>query len=117
MWGEEGAEFGKEVDTGFRLRIVEKEKDVNDLFEVIQKHTLQSQWKPGSTGTESIYKRIDEQHAGTKEDPIPYPADGNMSLELGKYYKEDGITYECIEATTPLYAKLRDCPRYAKAIE
>lgn len=117
VWGEEGAEFGKEVDTGFRLRIVEKEKDVNDLFEVIQKHTIQSQWKPGSTGTESIYKRIDEQHAGTKEDPIPYPADGNMSLELGKYYKEDGITYECIEATTPLYAKLRDCPRYAKAIE
>ena len=47
----------------------------------------------------------------------PYPADGNMSLELGKYYKEDGTTYECIEATTPLYAKLRDCPRYAKAIE
>ncbi len=74
VWGEEGAEFGKEVDTGFRLRIVEKEKDVNDLFEVIQKHTIQSQWKPGSTGTESIYKRIDEQHAGTKEDPIPYPA-------------------------------------------
>ena len=115
IWGEKGAEFGKEVNTGFRLRVVEQEKEVNDLFEVIQKHTLQSQWKPG-VGTESIYKRIDEQHAGTKDDPIPYPADGNMSLELGKYYKEDGITYECIEATTPLYAKLRDCPRYAKPI-
>lgn len=116
VWGGEDARFGTEVAPGFRLRVVDKENDVNDLFEVIQKHTLQEVWKPGTTGTESLYKRIDEQHQGTMDDPIPYPADGNLSLTLGKFYIEEGVIYECIESVGPLYAKLRDCPRYAKAV-
>lgn len=40
---------------------------------------------------------INETHAGTYEDPIPYS--GNMVLELGKYYSQDGITYKCIRNT------------------
>lgn len=116
IWGEEGAEMGKNVQVGFLLRVVDKQRMTNELFEVISPHELQAQWKPGTTGTESLYKRLDETHAGTIDDPIPYPADGNMALELGKYYEEDGVVYECIEATTPLYAKLKDCPRYAKAV-
>lgn len=65
----------------------------DNLFRTLQDNLLiQEQWVPG-VGTESIYVRIDESHAGTMEDPIPY--DGNMVLENGKYYIQDGIIYLC----------------------
>ena len=63
-----------------------------DLYKVLQAHTSQDTWLPG-VGTESLYKRIDEQHDGTKYDPIPYS--GNMALEAGKYYIQYGKTYLC----------------------
>ena len=59
-------------------------------------HTFQSDWVPG-VGTESIYTRIDEEHAGTLADPIPY--DGNMALTAGLYYTQDGVTYLCTRDT------------------
>lgn len=55
-------------------------------------HTFQSDWVPG-VGTESIYTRIDEEHAGTLADPIPY--EGNMALTAGLYYVQNGVTYLC----------------------
>lgn len=55
-------------------------------------HTFQSDWVPG-VGTESIYTRIDEEHAGTLADPIPY--DGNMALTASLYYIQNGVTYLC----------------------
>lgn len=76
------------------------------LYKTIQDHTLiQEQYIPGE-GTESLYAVLDETHAGTKEDPIPYS--GNMELENGKYYSQDGVTYLCnrdteIPAHQPLY--------------
>lgn len=67
---------------------------------------FQAQWVPGQ-GTESIYTRIDEAHAGTAEDPIPYS--GNMELEKGKYYSQDGITYLCSRDTgQPVFQPLKD---------
>lgn len=116
IWGEEGAEFGKSVDIGFRLRVVNREIKQNDLFEVISKHSLQADWAPGQ-GTESLYKRLDEKHKGTLEDPIPWPSDGNMTLELGKYYIDLGVIYQCIEAVGPIYCSLKDAARYVKPIE
>lgn len=63
-------------------------------------------WLPG-TGTESLYTRIDEQHDGTKYDPIPYS--GNMALEAGKYYSQGGKTYLCNRDTgNPVYNALAD---------
>ena len=59
-------------------------------------HTFQSDWVPG-VGTESIYTRIDEEHAGTLADPIPY--DGNMALTASLYYTQDGVTYLCTRDT------------------
>lgn len=53
---------------------------------------FQEQWVPGQ-GTESLYTRIDEAHAGTKEDPIPYHT--NMEVFKDKYYAEDGVLYRC----------------------
>lgn len=77
-----------------------------DLYKVLQAHTSQETWLPG-TGTESLYTRIDEQHDGTKYDPIPYS--GNMALEAGKYYSQSGKTYLCNRDTgNPVYHALAD---------
>lgn len=77
-----------------------------DLYKVLQAHTAQQTWLPG-IGTESLYTRIDEQHDGTKYDPIPYS--GNMTLEAGKYYSQSGKTYLCNRDTgNPVYHALAD---------
>lgn len=68
--------------------------------------TFAQEWIPG-VGTESLYYRIDETHAGTLDDPIPY--DGNMALEAGKYYSQGGVTYLCTRDTVnPVYNALAD---------
>lgn len=76
------------------------------LWKVLQDHTVQEQWRPG-TGTESLYTEIDESAAGTIDDPIPY--DNNMELEQGKYYSQDGEVYLCTRDTEiPVYNPLKD---------
>ena len=68
--------------------------------------TFQADWVPGN-GTEALYTRIDESHAGTEEDPIPY--EGNMVLEKGKCYIQDGVVYQCVRDTiNPVYHALKD---------
>ena len=68
-----------------------------DLYKTIPAaHTFAAQWVPG-VGTESIYTRIDEQHDGSRYDPIPY--NGNMELYAGQYYSQSGVTYRCTRAT------------------
>ena len=77
-----------------------------DLYKVLQAHTSQETWLPG-TGTESLYTRIDEQHDGTKYDPIPYS--GNMALENGKYYIQNNILYLCNRSPgQPVYNALAE---------
>lgn len=77
-----------------------------DLYKVLQAHTSQETWLPGA-GTESLYTRIDEQHDGTKYDPIPYS--GNMALVAGKYYSQSGKTYLCNRDTeNPVYNALAE---------
>lgn len=77
-----------------------------DLYKVLQAHTAQDTWQPGA-GTESLYTRIDEQHDGTKYDPIPYS--GNMALEAGLYYTQGGVTYLCNRDTgNPVYNALSE---------
>lgn len=62
---------------------------------------------PGAVGTESLFSRIDETHAGTAEDPIPY--EGNMALEEGLCYSQAGAVYRCIRSTEiPVYAALTE---------
>lgn len=77
-----------------------------DLYKVLQAHTAQETWLPGA-GTESLYTRIDEQHDGSKYDPIPYS--GNMALENGKCYSQSGKTYLCNRDTdNPVYNSLAE---------
>ena len=75
------------------------------LWKLRQEHTSQDNWAPGETGTESLWEEICESHDGTKYDPIPY--NGNMALENGKYYTQDGVLYKCTRDTgNPVYHAL-----------
>lgn len=68
-----------------------------DLYKTIPaNHTFAAHWVPG-VGTESLYTRIDEEYAGTLDDPIPY--DGNMELFEGLYYSHGGVVYLCTRST------------------
>lgn len=67
---------------------------------------FQSDWVPGN-GTVAMYVRIDEAHAGTLADPIPY--DGNMELKAGLHYIQSGVTYLCNRNTgQPVYNSLAE---------
>lgn len=92
--------------TGTAYKVGDKLVYNGDLYRVLQAHTSQETWLPG-TGTESIYTRIDEQHDGSKYDPIPY--NGNMALVSGKYYSQSGVTYLCNRDTgNPVYNALAE---------
>ena len=94
--------IGQTVEkAGFRF------KHSGNLYKTIPaNHTFQEDWVPG-VGTESLYTRIDETHKGTLTDPIPYS--GNMALEAGKYYSQNGAVYLCTRDTVnPVYSALAD---------
>lgn len=67
------------------------------LFKTLQPVNIVLENQPPSIHTASLYTEINETHAGTKEDPIPY--NNNMELELGKYYSQDGVIYHCTRGT------------------
>jgi hypothetical protein len=92
--------IGQMVNVDFKLTYDGK------LYKVIQAHTVQADWIPG-VGTESLYAVIDEGHAGTLSDPIPY--DGNMELFEGLHYVQNGVTYRCTRNSgQPVYHALSD---------
>ena len=75
------------------------------LWRCIQAHTSQAGWEPENVA--SLWTEICESHAGTLEDPIPYS--GNMALESGKYYSQDGKVYRCTRDTgNPVYNALSE---------
>ena len=75
------------------------------LWRCRQAHTSQAGWEPENAA--SLWTEICESHAGTLEDPIPYS--GNMALESGKYYMQDGKVYRCIRDTgNPVYNALSE---------
>jgi len=77
-----------------------------DLYRVEQpEYTFVKQYVPGAVGTESLFSHIDEAHAGTLEDPIPYET--NMEICQGKYYIQNDVVYLCIrDSGQPLYHDL-----------
>lgn len=99
--------IGEAVTAGIKLQYNDK------LYKVLQAHTVQKQWKPG-TGTESLYTEVVDDsgdagstEVGTKENPIPY--NNNMELKNGKYYSQNGVVYKCTRDTgQPVYNNLAD---------
>ena len=107
--------IGQTLPKGFRLLC-----DGN-LYNVLQEHTAQEDWKPG-TGTASLYALTgtdaeeEGEHAGTKEDPIPY--EQMMLIEEGKYYTQDGILYVgLMDAPNGYPNDLKDLPTLAQKVE
>lgn len=92
---------GLEVKTG------EKYNHNGDLWEVVQDHTTQANWAP-SMDTLSLWKKVDVEHAGTKEDPIPF--EQGMSLEKDKYYSQYDMVYLCIQNANAVVYDLKDIP-------
>lgn len=85
--------------TGFKVQRNGK------LWRAVQAHTSQVGWEPENAP--SLWEQINETHAGTQEDPIPY--EGNMALENGKYYMQDYVIYLCNRDTVnPVYNALAD---------
>jgi hypothetical protein len=84
--------FYPEWKEGISVKVGEKYRYGDDLWEVVQSHTTQSDWIP-SLSTASLWKRVDVEHDGTEADPIPYAPP--MELFNGKYYIQDEIKYKC----------------------
>ena len=75
------------------------------LWRCMQAHTSQPGWEPEHAP--SLWEQINETHAGTLTDPIPYS--GNMALTAGLYYSQSGVVYRCIRDTgAPVYNALTD---------
>lgn len=103
MWDEF---VDKVITTGTRFQYEGK------LYEVLQDHTVLSHYQP-SINTAALYKEVvletneEGELNGTLENPIPY--EGNMVLENGKYYSQDGVIYLCTrDSGNPVYHALKD---------
>lgn len=92
--------YGKTVSKGFRFQ------HENTLYRTEQPtYTFVTHYVPGSAGTESLFSKVDENHAGSKDDPIPF--EQNMEIYEGLYYTQNGVLYRCIRSSgQPLYHDL-----------
>jgi hypothetical protein len=104
------------VDEGFKEGDTVKKRDKftynGKLWAVLQDHTIMPHYYP-SVNTASLYVEVTPDYneqgeeIGTIENPIPY--EGNMVLENGKYYSQDGVTYLCNrDSGNPVYHALKD---------
>lgn len=91
---------------GQPLHAGERYSFVGRLWKVLQDHTAQADWMPDTTP--SLFAEVAaDQQQGTLDNPIPY--NGNMALEEGKYYSQNGVVYLCIRDTgNPVYHDLSD---------
>jgi hypothetical protein len=97
--------FYPEWQTGVSYTAGYKVQCNGKLCRCIQSHTSQEGWQPESAS--SLWEYINEEYTGDLYDPIPY--DGNMALETGKYYTQDGVIYLCNRDTiNPVYNALSE---------
>lgn len=83
---------GRKVLKGFRFQHDGK------LYRTEQpEYTFVEHYVPGAAGTESLFSKVDESHAGTYEDPIPYEV--NMEIYQDTYYSQYSVVYLCIRSS------------------
>lgn len=107
LWGvDEGFREGDTITKNTKFRHEGK------LWAALQDHTIMPHYYP-SVNTAALYVEVTPEYndageeMGTIENPIPY--DGNMVLENGKYYSQDGVTYLCNrDSGNALYHALKD---------
>ena len=97
--------FYPEWAAGTTYTVDYKVKRNGKLWRVVQAHTSQNGWEPENVA--SLWEQINETHAGTIDDPIPYS--GNMALTAGLYYMQDWVIYKCTRDTgNPVYHALSE---------
>ena len=84
---EEVLEAGKALEANTVLRIGRQ------LYRVVQQVTPQAHQRPDGEGMLAVYRPIDQSHAGTLEDPVPFVY--GMDTEEGKYYSLRAATPTC----------------------
>ncbi|HIX12832.1 MAG TPA: hypothetical protein H9985_04310 [Candidatus Anaerofilum faecale] len=98
-WADLCAQNYKAEKKGYRFQYAGK------LYETVQpEFTFQEQWVLGADGTASIYSRVEWQHAGTVDDPIPVPdtvPPESFTYSIGKVYDEAGTLYLCKFGSEP----------------
>lgn len=105
QWGVDFKE-GDTLKKGFKFTFEDK------LFAVLQDHIVLAHYEP-SINTAALYVEVTPEYnetgeeLGTLENPIEYS--GNMVLEEGKHYIQDGVTYRCTrDSVNPVYHSLKD---------
>lgn len=91
-------EMYPEWKEGIDVKVGERYGLNDKLYQAVQEHKTQDNWRPDKMS--SLWVEV-TYHTGTKTDPIPYneendPLFQGMILELGKFYKQGGVVYECI---------------------
>ena len=107
QWGvDEGFKVGDTITKGQKFKYDGK------LWAVLQDHTILEHYYP-SINTANLYVEVTPNYneageeMGTIQNPIAYG--GNMILENGKYYTQDGVTYKCNRDTgIAVYHALKD---------
>lgn len=74
-------------------------QDEGQIYRVVQEVTPLLSQPPHGEGMLAIYRPIDIEHAGTKEDPIPWVY--GIDVEANKYYSYEGKVYKAIQAQQP----------------
>lgn len=105
MWREKAQwrdYIGKRLDAGKKVYYR------GDLYVTLQPVDPVLAIYPPGVSTAALYRRLDGDHAGTEDGPIPYPHDGNMAVETGKVYSEGGRKYRALRGSgnalfAPLY--------------
>ena len=98
-------DFYPEWAAGTAYSVGYKVRRNGKLWRVLQAHTSQVGWEPENAA--SLWEQINEMHAGTPNDPIPYS--GNMALTAGLYYMQDWVIYKCTRDTgNPVYHTLSE---------
>lgn len=104
--------WGEDIKEGDQLVKGDKFTCDGKLWSVLQDHTVLAHYYP-SVHTASLYKEVTEDYdvngetLGTLENPIEY--NGNMVLENGKYYSQDGVNYLCVrDSGNAVYHALKD---------
>ena len=102
--------WGEDIKEGDALVKGDKFTYEGKLYAVLQDHTILPHYYP-SINTAALYVEVTPDYTeegeeyGTLENPIPY--EGNMILENGKYYTQDGVVYLCTrDSINPIYHPL-----------
>lgn len=98
---------------GIAVKTGERYNSDGDLWEVVQGHTTQANWKP-SLNTLSLWKKVQAEHSGTADDPIPF--EQGMSIETGKYYSQYGVTYKAIQDAVAVVYDLYQIPAIVQPV-